>query len=131
METMELQPCTECKAEISSQERFCPRCGYTFNNQKEFISPSKSYKKRPLGFALGVSICAIGALLLFPSHPIMTQFYFGQVIDSIVWKIQLQLYPMWLFPWLKECQILGLILLSLGKVQLIFGSTKKEVSPIV
>lgn len=128
---MALLPCPECKAEISSHARFCPRCGYPFEQKQESITwrgaETLPRVRRPFGVFLGVSMCVIGTLLLLSRFLIMLPFYFRYGLDSMLGQSAWQFSPMGQLAWSSPVwQIFGLMLLCLGIVQLIFGSTKKE-----
>jgi len=118
---MALQPCPECKAEISSRARFCPRCGYPFELEKETAAQGSkeivTRVRRPFGILLGVSMCVIGTLLLLSRFLIMLPFCLGHSVSPLYWQFACSA-PVW--------QIFGLILVCLGIAQLIFGSTKTK-----
>ena len=133
---MALQPCPECKAEISSQARFCPRCGYPFEQKQETAAQGSTEivtrVRRPFGVFLGVSMCVIGTLLLFSRFLIMLPFYLRHSVSPLFWQSHWQISPMWRFAWSAPVwQIFGLILICLGIAQLAFGSTKTKRTAIV
>jgi len=82
-----LQPCPECKAEISSRARFCPRCGYPFELEKETAAQgAKRSSRRPFGILLGVSMCVIGTLLLLARFLIMLPFCLRHSVSPLYWQ---------------------------------------------
>lgn len=133
---MALQPCPECKTEISSQARFCPRCGYPFE-QKQDTAAQESKEivtcvRRPFGIFLGTSMCLIGTLLLLSQFLIMLPFSLRHSVSPLFWQSHWQFSPMWRFARSAPVwQIFGLILVCLGIVQLILGSPKTKRTDIV
>ncbi|MFX0198185.1 MAG: zinc ribbon domain-containing protein [Candidatus Hodarchaeota archaeon] len=133
---MSLIPCPECKAEISSRANFCPKCGYPFReiskHEKKKSNTVVVRAVRPFGILLGVAMCVIGGLLLSSRFVLMLPFYFRTVSESLDWPLHREYFPIWRFIWASPWQFFGLVLLFLGIVQLIFGSTKlKKEKPIV
>jgi hypothetical protein len=65
---MALQPCPECKEEISTLAHFCPKCGYPFEQIQK--SPTGDGPQpvspiiRTLHILFGAASCVVGALLL-------------------------------------------------------------------
>ncbi|MCL5098783.1 MAG: zinc ribbon domain-containing protein [Candidatus Omnitrophica bacterium] len=128
---MSLQPCPECKAEISSYARFCPRCGYPFERKSEPPPPRQTelvpHANRPVGIFLGISLCVIGAILLFSRFMIMPPFYPRHGMGPLMWQSHWHFFFPWRFGGLAPVwQIIGLVLLVLGLVQLLFGSTRRK-----
>ena len=129
---MSLLPCPECRAEISSRARFCPRCGYPFEtdlNKSDKKGKDKAVVvkvRRPAGIFLGVVLCVVGAMLLFSRHMWMMPFYFHGLRWPMVWIWEIQRFfgEFWRHLWISPLQIIGLIILIFGITQLIFGSSK-------
>ena len=49
---MAMTECPECKSEVSSEAKTCPKCGFKI-------------KKFPLGMVIGIPIAVVSAILLF------------------------------------------------------------------
>ena len=133
---MSLLPCPECRAEISSKAHFCPKCGYPFEEspkqKKEKDTAVVVRVKRPFGIFLGLAMCVIGGLLLSSRFVLMLPFYFRSISPPIVWQPHWEFSRYWRFLWASPWQVFGLVLLCLGVVQLIFGSTKlKKEKPVL
>ncbi len=133
---MSLIPCPECKAEISSRALFCPKCGYPCQEsprqEKTKDSSVVVRVKRPFGIFPGVAMCLIGGLLLSSRFMLMLPFYFRNLSWPFNWQLHWEFSPLWRLLWASPWQVFGLVLLFLGIVQLIFGSTKlKKEKPIV
>ena len=133
---MSLIPCPECKEEISPKAHFCPKCGYPFREsprqEKTKDSSVVVRVKRPFGIFLGVTMCVIGGLLLSSRFMLMLPLYFSNLSWPLNWQLHWEFSPLWRFLWASPWQVFGFVLICLGTVQLIFGSTKlKKEKPIV
>ena len=133
---MSLLPCPECRAEISSRAHFCPRCGYPFEYEGRSEKKDKPVVvkvRRPLGIFLGVVLCVVGALLLFSRHMWMFPFYFHGLRWPMAWSWEMHRFfgEFWKHLWISPLQIIGLLILIFGIIQLISGSSKlKKQRPI-
>jgi hypothetical protein len=127
---MSLLPCPECKAEISSQAHFCPRCGYPFQADLRRIEKKEKAvivkQRRPIGIFLGVVLCVAGALLLFSRHMWMLPMYFHGFRWPMTWGWEVHRYfgEFWRHIWISPLQVIGLLILIFGIAQLISGSSK-------
>ncbi len=131
---MSLLPCPECRAEISSKARFCPRCGYPFEEDLRRSQKKENEKavivkeKRPVGIFLGVILCVVGSLLLFSRHVWILPFYFHgfRWPMTVGWEMHKYIGEFWRYIWISPLQVIGLLILCFGIAQLIFGSTKMK-----
>ena len=126
---MALISCPECIAEISSKARFCPKCGYPFDEMQEIFNRGEtevvSRVRRPFGIFFGASLCIAGTLLLISCFLLMVPFYARAMTNPLLSHPYWNLTPIWKFMWTAPVwPMVGLFLLCLGIVQLIFGSTK-------
>ena len=136
---MSLLPCPECRADISSKARFCPRCGYPFevnlsrSEKKEKEKAVIVKERRPIGIFLGVVLCVAGALSLFSRHMWMFPFYIHGFRWPMVWGWEVHRFfgEFWRHIWMSPLQVIGLLILIFGIIQLIVGSSKlKKQRPV-
>jgi len=134
---MPLVSCPECEAQISSRAQSCPKCGYPFKQPMTRPQPADTvvvtWAKRPFGIFLGIAMCVIGLLLLLSRSSLILPSYFHSVYHSLIWELHWRFDNLWRLLYTSPlCQIFGLLLLCLGIVELIFGSTKlKKAASVV
>jgi hypothetical protein len=118
---MSLRSCPECENQVSTRARFCPKCGFPFDQALNESSGRRAPSRRSIR-PLWVAICCIGFFLLssrFTTNPFLLHHPLNPTSlvsyqESGQW-FHLLNYPLML-------QVFGFLLFGTGVIQLIFGS---------